>query len=758
MIKRPLPIIGCAYLLSLAVVFCFNLSLDWAMIIGAFACVCVCAVCLIKRFSLNVLRVVLLSALAFTVGLIVASYKSVEVPQQVSIVYGQKARITAVMLDKKGQRGSKYDYEIVTTAVALYNEQTGQYTSSGVPQQIKMRLTVTAPLDAVYYDRLTTDVSITPPYPLASENPYAVRRADGIYAFAYSYGDIHYKSPANYPVMAAVRTWRDRVNSSIEHAVGGEAGKVAAAMLTGQRGIVSSKVQSDFRDSGLSHMLAVSGMHTAILAQFLLLLLGWFRVPKKASAIVCMVAVLFFVAFTGFTPSVVRAGVMSCTLFIAQLFNRKNDAQNSIAFAALLLCGANPAVLLDAGFLLSFAATLSILLLSPAMDTAVKRWLPWLWKHLKWVVQAVTISFSATLFTYPISAVMFGRVSIIGPVTNVLATPLAPLQMAASLLTGIFGAFSPDGFLTRVAGLVTKVTTLVIMRIAAVFAGLDYAAASVNILWAVVLAVLCLGVAALLRAVKRRFKNALVLAAAASVLLVAGIACGVVQAGQNSVYIAIPNPALSETAVLYNSNAAAVLTGTDTKKSTTGAGYYISALGMNEVQTLTVPYLNDASWMTAKDILSRYTANRTVLARNSIRFEELATGVGGYSELSINQINTVALLDGCMAQVICQPKGSAVYITPNGVPVLFLYGKADASVLPQRFRRAEVCVLSGYLPEGFNSISARYYIANDACIDKNKEQFKGKSLFRAAKSKKLVFSCSQNKTLRLEEGTVDLYG
>lgn len=758
MIKRPLPIIGCAYLLSLAVVFCFNLSFDCAILVGAIACAGVCAVCLIKRFSLNVLRVVLLSVLAFAAGLMIASYKTVEVPRQVSAVYGQKARITAVMLDKKSQRGSKYDYEIITTAVALFNEQTKQYTSSGVPQQIKMRLTVTAPLDAVYYDSLTTDVNITPPTPLISDSPYVVRRADGIYAFAYSYGDIDYQSPANYPLMAVLRTWRDKVNSAIVHAVDGEAGRVAAAMLTGQRGIISSKVQADFRDAGLSHMLAVSGMHTAILAQFLLILLGLFGVPKKASAVVCMVAVLFFAAFTGFTPSVVRAGVMACTLFTAQLFNRKNDVKNSIAFAALLLCGANPAVLLDAGFLLSFAATLSILLLAPAMDAAVKRFMPWLWKHLKWAVQAVTISLSATLFTYPISAVMFGRVSIIGPVTNVLVTPLAPLQMVASLFTGIFGAIASEGFLAQAAGMVTKVTTLMIMRVATAFAAVDYAATSVNILLAFVLAAACIGLAALIRAVKRRFKNALALAAAASVLLAAGIACGMVQAGQNRVYVAIPNSALSETAILYNSSAAAVLAGADTKKSATGAGYYVGSIGMGEVQTLTVPYLNDASWMTAKDILSRFDVGRTILARNSIRFEELTSGSAAYSELSFNQMNTVPLFDGYIAQVVCQQKGSAVYITTNGVPILFLYGKADASRLPQSFRRVEVCVLSGYLPEGFHSISARYYIANDACIEKNKEQFRGKSLFRAAESKRLVFSCALNKTLRLEEGTVDLYG
>lgn len=758
MIKRPLPIIGCTYLLSLAVVFCFHLGFTAALLAGGIVTAGVCAVCIIKRFSLNLLRVLLLSALAFSLGLLHASYKTVEVPRQVSAAYGHRAVVTATVLDRKGQRGSRYDYEIKTTSIALFNEQTGRYEDTSLPQQIKMRLTVTAPLDAVYYDALTTEVSVYPPYPLASSDPYVVQRADGICAFAYSYGDISYQSPAYYPPMAVLRTWRDRVNTAVAQAVGGEAGRVAAAMLTGQRGEVSPGVLASFRDSGISHMLAVSGMHTAILAQFLLLLLGLFKLPKRVCAMICMAFLILFVAFTGFTPSVVRAGIMACTLFSAQLFYRKNDAKNSVAFAALLLCGVNPAVLLDVGFLLSFAATLSILLLSPALDTLAERRLPWLWHHAKWAVQAATLSLAATLFTYPITAVVFGRVSLIGPVTNVLATPLAPVQMVSSLFTGLLGALSPDGLLTRLAAFITRISTLVIMRIAEVLARLDYAAASVNILWACLLAAVCVLLAVAVRALQRRYKHLKVLVIAAVLLLGGGVALGALQAEQDSIRVAFPNPALTATAVIHRGEAAVVLAGADTKKSASGAGYYLTSVGAGEVEALIVPYLNDASFTAAKDLLSRFEAGKMLLAHNSIRFEELAAAAPAYSELDTEAINTVTCLTDCRAQVVLQPKGGAVYIILQDTPFLFVYGTINAAYLPQHFKTAEVCVVSGGCPQGFGSITARYYVAADACVQANGEQFKGKSLLRADGDKPLVLSCSKGKTMRLEGGKVDVYG
>ena len=281
MIKRPLPIIGCTYLLSLAVVFCLNLPGNINLLLAVPVPAVVCMVCFIGKFSLTVLRVVLLSAVFFSFGLLHATYQTIELPAKVSAVYEKKAKITAVVLDLDGQRGSKYDYVIQTTSIALYNEQTERYDNSFVPQSIKMRLTMTAPLDAQYYDTVNAEVSLVPPYPIVSTEPYVVRSADSIYAFAYCYGEVTYQSPTHYPLMAYLRNLRDSLKDAIEKAVGGDAGKVASAMITGQQREVPSSVLSSFRVAGISHMLAVSGMNTAILAQFLLILLSLFKLQKK---------------------------------------------------------------------------------------------------------------------------------------------------------------------------------------------------------------------------------------------------------------------------------------------------------------------------------------------------------------------------------------------------------------------------------------------------------------------------------------------
>ena len=112
---------------------------------------------------------------------------------------------------------------------------------------------------------------------------------------------------------------------------------VMAGMAFGFKSGISTETTRMFRALGVSHLLAVSGLHTALLAQAMLALLRFLKTPRKAASLLTAGFVLLFVALTGFTPSAVRAGVMSMVMLLGLLFGREPDSLNSLGLALLVI-------------------------------------------------------------------------------------------------------------------------------------------------------------------------------------------------------------------------------------------------------------------------------------------------------------------------------------------------------------------------------------------------------------------------------------
>ncbi|HIW74724.1 MAG TPA: ComEC/Rec2 family competence protein [Firmicutes bacterium] len=215
---------------------------------------------------------------------------------------------------------------------------------------------------------------------------------------------------------------------------------VTAGLAFGFKDGISAATNRMFRSLGVSHLLAVSGLHTALLAQALLALLRFFRLPRKASSLLTAGFVLLFVALTGFTPSAVRAGVMSMVMLVGLLFGREPDSLNSLGLALLVITLPNPYAVCDVGLLLSAAATFGILVLHPPMKRATadrlkeKGGAPAL---LARPVNAVMVTLAATLPTLPVTLAVFGTISLVSPLANLLMVPLS----SVITVTGCLGAF-----------------------------------------------------------------------------------------------------------------------------------------------------------------------------------------------------------------------------------------------------------------------------------------------------------------------------
>ncbi|CAN5843342.1 hypothetical protein BH23GEM3_BH23GEM3_24390 [soil metagenome] len=209
---------------------------------------------------------------------------------------------------------------------------------------------------------------------------------------------------------------------------------IAEALLLGRRERVDPALRERFAQAGLSHLLAISGMHVGLIAGVLLLVGRLFRIPLRRLPLVVVGVVLLYLAMIGAPPSAVRAGVMISLVLGGFLLQRPFDPLPVVVAAAFLILAHRPAAVLDPGFQMSFAGVLGILLLR----APIVRRLPTGWRHRRWVrapVEMAIVSTAAFIATAPVVAWHFGRIAPISVLANFPAIPLMSLG-----LTGIVTA------------------------------------------------------------------------------------------------------------------------------------------------------------------------------------------------------------------------------------------------------------------------------------------------------------------------------
>lgn len=194
-------------------------------------------------------------------------------------------------------------------------------------------------------------------------------------------------------------------------------GGVAKGMLLGERGDISPATLARFRDVGVLHLLAISGLHVSVLAGAVALPL---RRGRWTRFLLVALFLLVYAALTAFSPSVVRAGIMFSCGALAFPLRMRHDPPSalSLAFVAVLLL--NPGALFTAGFQLSFVAVYGLMLLTPVLQRPFMR----LGRALSGLLAA---SLAVTVATLPTMAFFFGRVQLTSVLTNLFVLPLVPL-------------------------------------------------------------------------------------------------------------------------------------------------------------------------------------------------------------------------------------------------------------------------------------------------------------------------------------------
>lgn len=236
----------------------------------------------------------------------------------------------------------------------------------------------------------------------------------------------------------------DKFEASINRIFPEPDASLVAGLILGIKRNISDSFKNDLSITGLTHIIALSGYNVtiivAVLADLLVVYLG-----RKKVFIVGSIFIVGFVILTGASSSVVRAAIFSFLVMYGKIIGRRADFTNIIILAALVMVLVNPFVLaLDVGFQLSFLAFCGLIYFSPITAKIFERHrtdkLP------DWVKVPLIETLSAQIAVFPLILSLFGRVSIIGPISNLAVLWIVPWSMGLSFVAGFLGMiFYPLG-------------------------------------------------------------------------------------------------------------------------------------------------------------------------------------------------------------------------------------------------------------------------------------------------------------------------
>ncbi len=261
---------------------------------------------------------------------------------------------------------------------------------------------------------------------------------------------------SNY-LMSFTLSARDKIKEITEQTLPPPYNYLLIGMLLGEKAFIPANLKAIFSEAGIMHILAVSGLHVGIIAMALLAILSALRLPKKIKLPLLILILIMYASITGFRPSVLRAAIMFTLLIGGKLINRSRNLNISLFFAGFLILLSNPLILYDAGFLLSFMVTFSIINLTPIIQGVFS-------KIVVWIRDPLAVSTAAWIGIFPLSAYFFSKVSMISIISNIFIIPLAGIAVILGFTTFFIGmaSISLAAMIARANCLVLYLITLIV--------------------------------------------------------------------------------------------------------------------------------------------------------------------------------------------------------------------------------------------------------------------------------------------------------
>lgn len=271
---------------------------------------------------------------------------------------------------------------------------------------------------------------------------------------------------------------RDRLAESLDSALHEPQCSLSQALFLGIRSHIPDSLKDSFNSSGTSHLLAISGLHVAIMAGIVLSSAAWlFGRHRPIYILIAFGLIWIYVLLSGMRPPAFRAAIMFSLFLTALWLGRPRSVLPSIALTAAIMVGIDPQILREVSFQLSFAAVTGIILLYPGFQhrgmkvfdrkeaASIPTFNPF--------IDSLAVTLAAIIATFPLIAYHFGYVSLMSLPATFLILLAMPGAIILTFLTALLGLFAPP--LSTAVGWVDWLFLSYIIEIAEFFGSIDFA-------------------------------------------------------------------------------------------------------------------------------------------------------------------------------------------------------------------------------------------------------------------------------------------
>lgn len=278
---------------------------------------------------------------------------------------------------------------------------------------------------------------------------------DGLSSTGYTLGDVFKtvcpENSENFGLQLEINGLRNRVIKHINRVLPRDEAGVVDAVLLGEKSYIPAQITEDYRNSGLAHFLAVSGLHLGTIAGLVFFLVRWFVSlfpflalrydSKKIAAAAAIVFAFLYMLISGMAIPAERAFIMTTTVLIGVMFNRQAISLRMVSFAALTVLIFSPSALVSVSFQMSFAAVTALVVFYEKYAQTISAWSRdrgFIVTAFYYLVGVVICDFIASLATSPFAIYHFQRLALYTSLGNLLAGPLIAFWLMPAILGCLF--------------------------------------------------------------------------------------------------------------------------------------------------------------------------------------------------------------------------------------------------------------------------------------------------------------------------------
>ncbi len=241
---------------------------------------------------------------------------------------------------------------------------------------------------------------------------------------------------------------------------------ILSGMLIGETSDISNETKLNFKDSGITHLLAVSGANVMVVIAVSTFLFSKL-VGKRYDYIFSIIFIIFFACISGLSPSVLRASIMAITNILLNILLKKPRPLDVLSFSVLIILIYNPISINNIGLILSVFGTLGIILYSTDLSDFLSKYV-----RIKIIANTLGVTISAQIMLLPIMAYYFNNISVVSLFTNLLVVPVAEYMTIIAL--GIFFIAILSLRLARVLSYIPQIIIKYILQVSKFCAGFDF--------------------------------------------------------------------------------------------------------------------------------------------------------------------------------------------------------------------------------------------------------------------------------------------